>query len=298
MVMNNFKMIKLNNIKIRNVLFLTLLGMLMLFPACEKKEYSRVIFLLEKDGKQNLWSMNSDGSEKKQITNFEFSVQWPDISKDGKKLVFSCYDKGHEGIYIIDINGEHLMRLNLDVEIADIPCWSNDDKHIAFMAERSEGIQIADLEGNIIKSVAGDGVNGAYQRWSPIESKLAIESSRDGNSEVYIINPSTDDSLKRLTADDQLDEWPIFSMDGSMIAWAHGEEGDMHTWIMNVDGSNKRLLTDEVTSGDGFASFSPDGSKVLFACWAKEKPSIYIVNINGYGLRKLSEGSHPMWMPK
>jgi TolB protein len=274
------------------------LSLAILLSACQKKESSKIIYLLEENRKQNLWSMNADASGKVQITDLEFSVQWPDLSKDGKQIVFSSYDKGFEGLYTISSSGKNLKKLDIKMEEIDIPCWSHDDQNIAFMADRSQGILIADLDGNVIKSVAGEGVGGAYQRWSPIESKLAIESSRDGNSEVYTINPSTNGSLKRLTADDQLDEWPIFSMDGSMIAWAHGGEGDMHTWIMNVDGSNKHLLTDEVTSGDGFASFSPDGSKVLFACWAKEKPSIYIVNIDGSGLKELSEGSHPMWMPK
>lgn len=297
MVMNNFKMTKLNRVKIRNILFLTLLGMAVFFSACKKAEQSKVIFLLEEDGKQDLWSMNADGSERQQTTNFKFSVQWPDLSKDGKKIVFSCYDKGFEGIYVINSNGKNLKKINLNVEMVDIPCWSNDGAYIAFMAERNEGIQIADLEGNVIKSVAGDGVNGAYQRWSPTEQKLVLESGRDGNSEVYIINAGDDSDLLRLTTDDQLDEWPNFSQDGKMISWSHGTEGDMHTWVMNVDGSNPRVLTEEVTSGDGFASFSSDGSKVFFTCWSEKKPSIYVVNTDGSGLKKIVNGSHPICMP-
>jgi TolB protein len=261
------------------------------------QDTSKIIYLSHDREKQNLYIMNEDGSEQRQLTNTGFSVQWPSWSPDGKYIVFNSYDDGYFGIYIIDDNGENMRKLSLDVEVPDIPCWSDDSKKIAFMAERSEGIQITDLNGNIMTSVGGDGVGAAYQRWSPAGSLMAFESGRDGNAEVYSIDAISGEGLKRLTENDVADEWPNFSWDGSMIAWARGVEGNMNVWVMNSDGSGQRQLTKEILAGDGHASFSPDGSRLVFTSWSGENPSIYTIKLDGSGLQKIAEGSNPCWSP-
>lgn len=285
------------NTMITSLSYLILLGFLLLFPACQKNDTSKIIFLKEDEGKQDLWIMNPDGKEEQQLTDLEFSVFWPDWSPDGENVVFTSYDEGYFGLYIIHKSGKNLRKLDLDVDMPDIPCWSDDSKSIAFMANRADGIQITDMKGKIIRSVAGGDIGGAYQKWSPAGPLLIFESGRDGNPELYSINAVTGEELKRLTDNNQADEWPSFSKDGATIAWSHGGEGAMYTWVMEADGSNQRILTQEVTGGDGFASFSPDGTHLLFTSWSEEEPVIYMVKLDGTDLRKITEGSNPCWSP-
>jgi len=258
---------------------------------------SKIIYLSREGEKQNLCIMNTDGSGKKQLADPGFSVQWPCWSPDGNSIVFNSYDEGFFGIYIINSSGENLRKLDLDIEVPDIPCWSDDSKKIAFMAERSQGIQIADLDGNIRGAVGGEGIGAAYQRWSPTGTLLAFESGRDGNAEVYTMDAVSGEGLKRLTENDVSDEWPNFSWDGSEIAWARGVEGDMNVWIMNSDGSGQRQLTRDVLAGDGHASFSPDGSRIVFTSWSGKDPAIYTIKVDGSELKKIANGSNPCWSP-
>ncbi len=56
-----------------------------------------------------VYSMNVDGSERRQITDNERNNWFPHVSPDGKKVVYLSYAKGH-----LD-PGEHLP--NMQVEL-------------------------------------------------------------------------------------------------------------------------------------------------------------------------------------
>jgi len=67
-----------------------------------------------------------------------------------------------------------------------------------------------------------------------------------------------------LTVDDAWDGHPVWSRDGSRIAFASDRFGDMDVFVMDADGSNLSRLTFH-SAGDMPSDFSPDGSAVLFS---------------------------------
>ena len=69
-------------------------------------------------------------------------------------------------------------------------------------------------------------------------SRIVFESDRDGNSDIYAINPDGTD-VTRLTTSESVDTRPSLSPDGNRIAWQSAGQ----VWLMNSDGSNKQALT-------------------------------------------------------
>ena len=79
---------------------------------------------------------------------------------------------------------------------------------------------------------------------------------------------------------------PVWSPDGTKIAYAQGTTETNDIWIMNADGSNKHQLTQNWNS---YApAWSPDGSKVAFASYHEGADHIYIINIDGSNQQKLN----------
>ena len=71
---------------------------------------------------------------------------------------------------------------------------------------------------------------------------IAFSSDRDGNFEIYVMNPdgSNQQRLTRAPGDDM---WPCWSPDGTQIAFHSHRDGNREVYIMNAHGGGERRLT-------------------------------------------------------
>jgi TolB protein len=101
--------------------------------------------------------------------------------------------------------------------------------------------------------------------------KVVFESTRDGNSEIYIMN-SDGTNIKRLTHNNVADTHPVLSPNGQKIAFISLDTfSQSQLWTMNTDGSNLRQITGLETDsegnrlpwGCGYPSWSFDGTKIV-----------------------------------
>lgn len=74
------------------------------------------------------------------------------------------------------------------------------------------------------------------------EGQIAFISVRDENAEVYSVNIDGT-GLKRLTDSPWGDSEPIWSPDGSKIAFVYGRRKDSNVFLMNANGTHQRQIT-------------------------------------------------------
>jgi Tol biopolymer transport system component len=92
---------------------------------------------------------------------------------------------------------------------------------------------------------------------------IAFVSSRDGNAEIYSVNPDGTD-LTRLTNDPAADEQPAWSPDGRRIAFVSSRNGGSEVYVMDADGSN--VVRRTFSSGyNRDPSWSPDASMIAYS---------------------------------
>lgn len=118
---------------------------------------------------------------------------------------------------------------------------------------------------------------------------IAFESQRDGNAEVYVMNPDGTNQ-RRLTFNSSFDGEPAFSPTGEKIAFSSDRDGNSEIYIMNADGSSQTNLTNNPAL-DGQPAFSPDGQKIVFASERNGQLGIWIMNADGSNPTELPGGA-------
>ena len=122
--------------------------------------------------------------------------------------------------------------------------------------------------------------------WSPDGKRLAFESLRDGNHEIYVMNADGSDQTN-LTKNPASDRSPAWSLDGKRIAFDSDRDGDDEIYVMNADGSDVTRLTDNPVEADEAEHVEgdeqEDGDAGAFAYLeAAPKDQVYLVEMTSF----------------
>ena len=106
-----------------------------------------IYFNSERTGWMQIWRMRPDGSVQEQITDDDYADWFPHPSPDGKWLVFLSFDKHVKGhppnkdvmLRLVPVAGGEtrvLVKLFGGQGTNNVPSWSPDSKHLAFVSYR------------------------------------------------------------------------------------------------------------------------------------------------------------------
>ena len=133
--------------------------------------------------------------------------------------------------------------------------------------------------------------------------RIAFESTRDGNFEIYTMNPDGT-GVARLTNNPGFDLAPAWSADGSKIAFSRQPEPgvDREIFTMNADGSGVTQLTSNAMD-DFDPAWSPAGTRIVFSRNTGSGFDLYVMNADGTGETQLTHADAatiyggPDWSP-
>jgi Tol biopolymer transport system component/DNA-binding winged helix-turn-helix (wHTH) protein len=112
------------------------------------------------------------------------------------------------------------------------------------------------------------------------EKKIVFDSTRNGNSDIWTMNPDGSGS-RQITIDPQADYAPEISPDGRFIIFLSNRDGATNLWRANMDGTDVRKVT-----GSPFNIFSSVSTDGKFAYYSQRigdapAPSLWKVPIEG-----------------
>lgn len=225
-------------------------------------ESGLVVLALNEAGQSHLFAYQSQDTQYLRLTSGPWDDTSPALSPDGRWLAFASNRSGPWDIYLLDLQSGDLQRLTETLQYEAAPTWSPDGKLLAY--ERYD----TDYE-IIIQSVFDDQTwlnlsqhpAADYQpSWSSNGRQLAFISNRTGEPEVWLADFDSFDEerFSNLSSSPETAEThPIWSPDGSSLAWAALEERNRSLYIWNPTQGSRY-----VGSGD-WPVWSPDGSLLL-----------------------------------
>jgi Tol biopolymer transport system component len=248
---------------------------------------SKIAFGSTRDGNNEIYIMDADGSNQTRLTNNPATDLLPSFRKDGSKIAFQSDRDGNVEIYVMDANGSNQTRLTNNSARDSEPSFSPDGSKIVFESNRdgTSQIYVMNSDGsNPIQLTSTSGSN-SEPSFSPDGSKIAFVSGRDGEGDIYVMNADGSNQT-RLTSNSVANGTPSFSPDSSKIAFSSLRDGNFEIYIMDANGSNQTNLTRNLANDSG-TSFSPDG-KIAFQSDRDGNGEVYVMNADGSNQTRLT----------
>ena len=223
----------------------------------------RIVFYAERnDQPADLFVMDADGSNIRQLTHTAAAEGYPSWSPDGRSITFEADDaSGNFDVYVMNADGSGTRRLTQDPRRDVGPAWSPDGKKIVFMSDRAGpefDIFEMNADGSGVERLTAGQTNW-FPQFSPDGTRLALHVGRDVN--VFDLRTRT---LHALTQDPANGMYPTWSPDGRKIAFMSWRNGKTELFTMNADGTDQRVLFSPAAGSAIDPRWSPDGSRIVF----------------------------------
>ena len=233
---------------------------------------TRIYFVSSRTGTKEIWAMDYDGQNQRQITHLGSVSLSPRISPDGSRLAFASLDRSGWSIRMYSMDLSRLVSFPGGTAGGSnqSPAWSADGTKIAFSSSRSGDpeIWVADANGgnpHKITSFSGPDVGPT---WNPrTNSQIAWVSGRTGEPQIYIMDQDGS-NVQRMT-DGGYAISPSWSTSGAMLTFSWnrkygpGAPGGQDIYVMDIASKRWLQLTHDAGSND-FPSFAPDGRHIVF----------------------------------
>lgn len=163
-----------------------------------------------------IFVVNTDGSNLVRLTETSGGQSGsPAWSPNGRYIAFMSFPDGNgEKIYVMNADGSNLIRLKGGIERCFSPVWVPDSKRITFRCCVGEGTTCQNWQTWLV-NIDGSGLtaltdNSGMPSWSSNGKYVAFVSSRDGNTEIYVMNTDGSNPIN-LTNHPAKDMWPSWS---------------------------------------------------------------------------------------
>lgn len=236
------------------------------------------------DGRYDIRFRLMDAVKQTQLAGFVYFASPAQLRLTAHKIADVIYEKmtGDAGVFATRITYVVRKGKRYELQVADAdgygaqtvlasnepiisPTWAPDGTRLAYVSfERKKPVVYVQslITGNR-RAVANFRGSNSSPAWAPDGRRLAVTLTKDGGSQIYLINADGGGSPTRLTSSSAIDTEASFSPDGQWIIFTSDRGGGPQIYRMPASGGQPQRLTFE---GNYNVSphYGPDGKSFTF----------------------------------
>jgi len=237
-----------------------------------------------RDGRYDIRFRVMDAAKQTQIAGFVYFATENQLRLTAHKIADVIYEKltGDAGVFATRIAYVVKRGARYELHVADAdgfgaqsvlgsnepiisPSWSPDGSQLAYVSfeQKKPIVYVQSMTTGGRKAVAAFRGSNSAPAWSPDGRRLAVTLTRDGGSQLYMINADGSGAPHRLTQSVGIDTEANFSPDGKSILFTSDRGGGPQIYRIAASGGAAQRVTFE---GNYNVSprHSPDGKSFTF----------------------------------
>jgi TolB protein len=270
---------------------------------------TQIAFISARSGHKELWVMDYDGANQRQLSHLASIALTPRWSPDASRIAFTCFAPSNSvisaQICMYSFDSSKLVTFARYKGTNTSPAWSPDGLQVMFSSamQGNPALYVSDASGNRPKrltySSSGADTSPA---WNPKTSQSVVfVSDRGGVPQLYIMNVDGTNTQKLDLPDMGYVIDPAWSPNGQLIAFSwRRPSGNYDIYVMDI--SSRHLL--ELTRDSGRnerPSWAPDGRHLVFESTRTGSRQIWTMLADGSQPHQLTMSGHnesPNWSSK
>jgi TolB protein len=263
---------------------------------------TKIAMSCDRTGKKEIYAMDFDGTDVKQVTHHRSIAFAPAWSPDGTRIAYSLYTRRNNikniDLYEFNFANSTVRMLSNRKGINSGAVYNPNGQSIAMTMSFLGNPEIFSLTpgSNTVTRLTKSFGFDVDPSFSPDGRKLAFVSNRTGMPMVFTMNIDGSDT-KRLTFAGRYNATPTWSPQNNKIGFAGWIDGRFDVFVMNPDGTNIERLTKNQGNNED-PHFSPDGNFLVFSSNRTGQKNVYVMNVDGTFVKRLTYGLGNCVAPK
>ena len=240
------------------------------------------------------------GGERTQVFGGAGTLTQPKWGPDSGRVAFALAQDSGNSVYVSESDGTESLLLS-KVAADEVGGWSPEGNFVVFSVRdgAEQGLYIRNPDGvNEFRRTKSTDYGAV---WSSDSRYIAFLSTRDGNPEIYVVDPEEGDEVR--VTDSEAAEYDLsWSPNGKRLLFVTERDGNAEIYVVEIKDRGMadnltRLTHNEVR--DDQPTWSPNGRRIAFVSYLDGDADIFVMESDGLDQQRLTNNSfqdtEPTW---